>query len=31
LDLKEYLKNVPKNIPHLLGVGDDFSYKNEFD
>jgi hypothetical protein len=27
LDLKKY----PKNIPHFLGVGDDFNYENKID
>jgi hypothetical protein len=31
LDLKKYPKNIPKNIPHFLGVEDDFSYENKLD
>jgi hypothetical protein len=27
LDLKKYPKKYTKNIPHFLGVGDDFNYE----
>jgi hypothetical protein len=29
--LKECPENIPKNIPHFLKVGDDFSYENKLD
>jgi hypothetical protein len=31
LDLKKYPKNISKNIPHFLGVRDDFNYEKEID
>jgi hypothetical protein len=27
--MKKYFKNIPKSIPHFLGVGDDYNYEKK--